>query len=155
MRPHEPRNQSRSSDFVWQSKLEQKSAREIKSDASSCFGFKAGATMHIMLTSPPPIQRTLEHWGKTMESTPGGDPDGSHYVGLPTSLSPNVSYVTQQCFRAGDRAGFRPDSDLGSLKICSPAALRPAGGPMSKFSRLEPGRNQAWKPDLQPGCAIS
>ncbi len=39
--------------------------------------------------------------------------------------------------KSGFRAGFRPDSSRGGLKISPPAGLRPTGGPISKLIRLK------------------
>ena len=57
--------------------------------------------------------------------------------------------------KSGFRAGFRPDSSRGNLKIGPPAGLRPAGGPILMLSRLESGRNPARKPDFRPGSTIA
>ncbi len=56
--------------------------------------------------------------------------------------------------KSGFRTGFRPDSNRESFKIGPPAGLRPAGGPILRFSRQESGRNSIRKPDLPPGSAI-
>jgi hypothetical protein len=49
--------------------------------------------------------------------------------------------------KTGFRAGCRPDSDLESLKIRTPAGRRP----ILQASRLESGRHPAGKPDFGPG----
>ncbi len=55
----------------------------------------------------------------------------------------------------GLRAGFRLDSNRGSIKIGPPAGRRPAGEPISKLARLESGRKPARKPDFRAGNTIA
>ncbi len=55
--------------------------------------------------------------------------------------------------KSGCRAGCRPDSSRGSLKIGPSASLRPAGGQILRFFRIESGRNPARKPDFRPGSS--
>ncbi len=72
----------------------------------------------------------------THRSSPGPDahpPEPSPRVPSGGPCCENLPYVTQWCFRAGNRssrAGFRPDSNRESLKIGPPAGRRPAGGPV-------------------------
>ncbi len=56
--------------------------------------------------------------------------------------------------KSGFRAGFRLDSNRENLKSCPPAGLRPAGGPISRLSVLDSGRNQDRKPYFRPGSTI-
>ncbi len=63
--------------------------------------------------------------------------------------------IAVPCWKPGFRAGLRPDSSLEHVKICPPPDLRPAGGPVLMFSRLESGRNPARKSDFRPGSTIA
>ena len=75
------------------------------------------------------------------------------YKALPKALSEpytNQSNTTTPCYaivlpgrRSGFQAGSQADYNNKNIKIGPPAGLWPAGGPMSKISRLESGRNPA------------
>ncbi len=57
--------------------------------------------------------------------------------------------------KSGFRAGFRPDSSRESFKVGPPAGLRPAGGPILRFSILESNRNAPRKFDFRRGSILA
>ncbi len=78
---------------------------------------------------------------------------------LPNSFSrkqPFLCYAIVFLGRqSGLRAGFRPDSSKGDIKIRPPDGLRPAGEPILKLSQVESGRKPARKPDFRLGSTIA
>ncbi len=68
---------------------------------------------------------------------------------LGSPLSQNLPYLCYAIMLPGRksnfRAGFRPDSKRESVKIGPPGGLRPGGGQILMFSRLESGRKKRRK----------
>ena len=63
-------------------------------------------------------------------------------------------YVTQYCFRVGNRPSG-PDFGRAATRKTPKSALRPAEGPISVFSRWQSGQNPARKADFRPGSIIA